>query len=43
MMEGGRMSSQFVTANTEAAILARVIDSGPSTITPDVAEYLLSM
>ena len=37
------MSSQFVTANTEAAILARVIESGPSAITPDVAQYLLSM
>lgn len=29
------MSSQVVTANTEAAILARVIESVPSTITPD--------
>ena len=37
------MSSQVMTANTEAAILARVIESGPSTITPDVAQYLLSM
>jgi hypothetical protein len=37
------MSSQVVTANTEAAILARVIESGPSAITPDVAQYLLSM
>ena len=37
------MSSQALTANTEAAILARVIESGPSTMTPDVAEYLLSM
>lgn len=37
------MSSQVVTANTEAAILARVIESGPSAITPDVAQYLLSI
>ena len=37
------MSSQVVTANTEAAILARVIESDPSAITPDVARYLLSM
>ena len=37
------MSSQMAAANTEAAILARVIESGPSTITPDVARYLLSM
>lgn len=37
------MSSQAVTANTEEAILARVIESGPSSITPDVARYLLSM
>lgn len=37
------MSSQVVTANTEAAILARIIESGPSAITPDVARYLLSM
>jgi hypothetical protein len=38
-----RMSSQVITTNTEAAILARVIESGPSDITPDVARYLLSM
>jgi hypothetical protein len=37
------MSSQVITTNTEAAILARVIESGPSDITPDVARYLLSM
>ncbi len=37
------MSSQVVTTNTEAAILARVIESDPSAITPDVARYLLSM
>ena len=37
------MSSHVVTSNTEAAILARVIESGPEAITPDVARYLLSM
>ena len=37
------MSSQVLTTNTEAAILARVIESGPSDFTPDVARYLLSM
>src|SRR5437868_1491583 len=37
------MSSQVLTSNTEAAILARVIESDPSTITPVVARYLLSM
>lgn len=37
------MSSHAVTSNTEAAILARVIESGPGAITPDVAQYLLSM
>ena len=34
---------QLLTSNTEAAILARVLESDPSTITPDVARYLLSM
>jgi hypothetical protein len=34
------MSSQIVMSNTEAAILARVIESDPSAITPDVARYL---
>jgi len=37
------MSSQILTSNTEAAILARVIDSELSTITPEVARYLLAM
>jgi len=37
------MSSQVVTPNTEAAILARIIESDLDTITPDVARYLLSM
>ncbi|HEY7387417.1 MAG TPA: hypothetical protein VH640_02835 [Bryobacteraceae bacterium] len=37
------MSSQLAAPNTEAAILARVIefDAGPTS--PDVAKYLLSM
>jgi len=37
------MSSHVVTSNTEAAILARVIESDTGAITPDVARYLLSM
>ena len=37
------MSSHVVTPNTEAAILARVIESDSSAITPDIARYLLSM
>jgi hypothetical protein len=37
------MSSQVVTPNTEAAILARVIESDSGAITPEVARYLLSM
>jgi hypothetical protein len=37
------MSSQVVTQNTEAAILARVIEADETEITPDVARYLLSM
>jgi hypothetical protein len=37
------MSSQVLTRNTEAAILARVIEADETGITPDVARYLLSM
>lgn len=37
------MNSQVVEPNTEAAILARVIEADGSEITPDVARYLLSM
>ncbi len=37
------MSSQVLTRNTEAAILARVIEADEFEITPDVARYLLSM
>jgi hypothetical protein len=37
------MSSEVFTPNTEAAILARVIETDQKEITPDVARYLLSM
>ena len=37
------MSSQVLTPNTEAAILARIIESDTGTITPEVAHYLLAM
>jgi hypothetical protein len=37
------MSSQLLAQNTEAAILARVIEADENEITPDVARYLLSM
>jgi hypothetical protein len=37
------MSSQVVTPNTEAAILARIIQSDGRALTPDVARYLLAM
>jgi hypothetical protein len=37
------MSSQVLTRNTEAAILARVIEADETEITVDVARYLLSM
>jgi hypothetical protein len=37
------MSSQVFTPNTEAAILARIIQSEEREITPEVARYLLSM
>ena len=40
---GRAMSSQVVAQNTEAAILARVIEADESEVTPDVARYLLSM
>lgn len=41
--EGTRMSSQLVTPNTEAAILARIIQADEQELTPDAARYLLSM
>ena len=37
------MSSQAVTHNTEAAILARIIQAEDRTLTPDAARYLLTM
>jgi hypothetical protein len=37
------MSSQVVTPNTEAAILARIIQSDDRQLTPEAARYLLSM
>ena len=37
------MSSHVLTPNTEAAILARIIQSDASALTPEVARYLLSM
>lgn len=41
--EEREMSSQVVTPNTEAAILARVIQSDDRELTPEAARYLLSM
>src|SRR5882724_861354 len=44
MIKGeSRMSSQVFTPNTEAAILARIIQSEERELTPEVARYLLSM
>ncbi|MGH9622500.1 MAG: hypothetical protein ACRD45_22685 [Bryobacteraceae bacterium] len=37
------MSSQAVTPNTEAAILARIIQTDEKELTPEAARYLLSM
>jgi hypothetical protein len=37
------MSSQIVTPNTEAAILARIIQFHERELTPEAARYLLSM
>jgi hypothetical protein len=37
------MSSQIVTSNTEAAILARIIESDERELTPEAAQYLISM
>jgi hypothetical protein len=36
------MSSQVITPNTEAAILARIIQADARELTPDVTRYLLS-
>lgn len=37
------MSSQVITPNSEAAILARIIQSDERQLTPEAARYLLSM
>jgi hypothetical protein len=37
------MSSQVIAPNTEAAILARIIQTDERELTPDAARYLLSM
>ena len=37
------MSSQVVTHNTEAAILARIIQADERELSPEAARYLLSM
>lgn len=37
------MSSQVVTPNTEAAILARIIQADERALSPEAAQYLLSM
>jgi len=37
------MSSQSFTRNTEAAILARIIQADEKELTPDAARYFLSM
>jgi hypothetical protein len=41
--EGDSMSSQLTIPNTEAAILARLIQIGQQKLTPQAAEYLLSI
>ena len=37
------MNSQTAAPNTEAAILARIIQADEDPLSPDVAQYLLSM
>jgi hypothetical protein len=37
------MSSQLATPNTEALILARIIQSDEREISPEIARYLISM
>jgi hypothetical protein len=41
-MDLGSMSSQAIPPNTEAAILARMLDSRKDDVAPEVARYLLS-
>jgi hypothetical protein len=43
IIEETPMGSQVAIPNTEAAILARVIQADKRTLTPDAAPYLLSM
>ena len=43
IIEETPMGSQVAIPNTEAAILARVIQADKRTLTPDAARYLLSM
>ena len=43
MIKKYSMSSQALTPNTEAAILARILESGGSGTDPDAARYLLSI
>ena len=43
MMIKDIMTSQFLTPNSEAAILARILESDERELTPDAARYLLSM
>jgi hypothetical protein len=37
------MSSQVITPNSEAAILARILQADERQLTPEAARYLLSM
>jgi hypothetical protein len=43
MIKTEAMSSQVIAPNTEAAILARIIQTDERELTPDAARYLLSM
>ena len=43
MIKFGLMSLQALPANTEAAILGRIIQLDERALTPDAARYLLSM
>jgi hypothetical protein len=43
MREELPMNSQVASPNTEAAILARIIQADERTLTPEAARYLLSM
>jgi hypothetical protein len=43
MIRKEAMRSRVITPNTEAAILARIIQADERELTPDAARYLLSM